>query len=59
MVFFGLAWFLNHYYRKQVERLNYCAPQGLCCPCVEKRVVEDDEEVDGDEDKLLTSLINS
>lgn len=57
--FFGLAWFLNHYYRKQVEKMNYCAPQGLCCPCVAARVVDEEQEEDDEtEDKLLTRLIS-
>eukprot|EP01032_Pedospumella_encystans_P019235 gene19235-21875_t len=64
--FFGLAWFLNHYYRRQVEKMNYCSPGGFFCKCVDERCVprhkngasDADSDDDGEEkDKLLSKLM--
>ncbi len=64
--FFGLAWFLNHFYRRQVEKMNYCSPGGFFCKCVDERCVaghrkgvsDADSDDDGEEkDKLLSKLM--
>ena len=63
--FFGLAWFLNHFYRRQVEKMNYCSPGGFFCKCVDERCVprrkngaSDADSDDGEEkDKLLSKLM--
>ena len=61
--FFGLAWWMNHYYRPYFERLYYCAPGGLCCPCLapinRDQVNNYDSDDEEEKDKLLNRLIST
>lgn len=61
VLFFGLAWYLNHFHRPAMETATYCMPGGALCPCIkpaqELEDADSDDELPGEKEKLLTKLI--